>query len=1012
MILDSAISPIDRIKLTAELTQKIAELNGSISPLDRINTAKRVSEIVAVLGGGDIPVGVSESDGDDLSDDPNSPNYRYRDTGYIADSRKEKAASMIFVAKKNGQRVRSTDIDWTVIEKNPRQAAELVTKANLFGKSDWQAMQDKGMEPGAGFLIDKIYASIGKEPAESPVHKGMYLKDANELMTALQDTPLGRRDYAIGLETIRDRLEDKLTVLDVMAVIEEIRGELGGCQLDSSEAEAYELLKEQIVALHAEQEILNKSSDEVYAEAQKAKSEVYSIESDIRGRKKRGWAVAEQESDLAAAEKHHEGLWARFSEIRGDVNPKLEVIREKISDLNKQLSAIKAAARRRNLMQNQATRSWLTFGERFFKLVNYRNYTKGSDSFAGHVTNAKVGKIKDWSWSDKERGHKPKDATREEINFQIKVTDTFERKGGKEIHVNGTKALEEMIGFRAVQSGNWVLDDVNSAKFHVESTAAAMSDLSDLLGVDAHLLGIGGRLGMSFGARGTGGKGAPRAHYEPVLRVINITKMGGGGCLAHEWLHAVDNILHELVNQEASGKKNDFVTTNPALLPAGAIQDAVMDLRNAMLTGEHRLSETITYTEADIKTAHYNIDTPRNAPAKAISAAGNAVDAVKAVDDIFAGRTDKRGLKTKNGWRKLAVAFYHKEGTEMLGEKYAVRMRVGAPVSSFAYEASLLDNGEMNKYWSQTEELAARGFQSYIEDTLASQDRRNDYLSAMADNKYYVDPILGLDQKPFPEGEERARINAAFGKLFEVLKNEKVFEKAVANKPLMDAIFGELQVTDSAEGDKVLEQLLKDFEVSDSPIKRVMAAGKVADQLRTDGGNQQNFSEGLGRKKAYIQPPKMIHDNPGGQWLKDEIEDSQTGGRTPVGAPRRFGALTMAIKTPVWLPVDRIAKVRGLRDEQNNVRPDSLNYLKSEMAKTGRFPLMDDSDDEYAPFIMVDFEGRPWVNEGNHRIMAAKELGWKYAPVEVRYFAGGEQISGEWSPESLMALHEVAAKQV
>ena len=35
------------------------------------------------------------------------------------------------------------------------------------------------------------------------------------------------------------------------------------------------------------------------------------------------------------------------------------------------------------------------------------------------------------------------------------------------------------------------------------------------------------------------------AHYEPLLEVINLTKLRGAGCLAHEWAHALDDILSE-----------------------------------------------------------------------------------------------------------------------------------------------------------------------------------------------------------------------------------------------------------------------------------------------------------------------------------------------------------------------------------------------------------------------------------------------------------------------------------
>jgi len=47
--------------------------------------------------------------------------------------------------------------------------------------------------------------------------------------------------------------------------------------------------------------------------------------------------------------------------------------------------------------------------------------------------------------------------------------------------------------------------------------------------------------------------------------------------------------------------------------------------------------------------------------------------------------------------------------------------------------------------------MAARAFQAYTEDRLRDMGRQNDYLSAKADNKYYVDPIFG-PVKPFPEG--------------------------------------------------------------------------------------------------------------------------------------------------------------------------------------------------------------------------------------------------------------------
>ena len=82
--------------------------------------------------------------------------------------------------------------------------------------------------------------------------------------------------------------------------------------------------------------------------------------------------------------------------------------------------------------------------------------------------------------------------------------------------------------------------------------------------------------------------------------------------------------------------------------------------------------------------------------------------------------------------------------------------------SQFLADAFDLDeNGEHKDYWSTTHEMAARAFSAYIEDTLEEQGRKNDYLAYKSDNKWYD------GGKPYPEGEERKRINAAFKKLFE-----------------------------------------------------------------------------------------------------------------------------------------------------------------------------------------------------------------------------------------------------
>ncbi len=788
MILD-AVSTIERVALVGRLAAAVMALNEATAPLDRIQATKTVSDILALLGDSpavpaDMPV---DAAAEELSDDPNSPNYRYRDTGYIAGSRKELAANTIRLARAAGQRVLATDLDWAEVERNPRAAAQLITKSNLFGQTDWDRLEEGGMEGAAGFLIDRVYASIGTQPTEN--------------------TPLDRHDYALALETIRNRLESVKTVKEVVDVLEDIRDELMGSQLNADETVRYQALVTQIGDLQEQRSALRKENDALADAANALSRQIGDIEWQQQKRTNRKWQRdPDMDTQIAALTPEREARfaeWQAWRDAHPEVEEKYETVRDEngitgrlaggllgqIQQLTYQRSDIVTEARKRNLAESPITRGWLTFGLKFFKVLNYRSSRNGSESFASHFTNAATGKIPDWSWAKKEKTV-VKQATKQEIGFQLKVADTMERIGGAPVKVSSTKDLEVMMGFSAVQSGNWVLKDPNSAKFHVEQTAAAMVDMSDILGIKPEYLGLGGRLGMAFGARGTGNAGGStaKATYEPVQRVINLTKMGGGGSLGHEWFHAVDNVLGELATGQAAAA-GSYGSMDLTAVPDGPIRDAIFALKDAVMTGEHRLTETIKIGPKDKKLAEYNINAGMpNAVAKAIKAAGEISKAVLAVDQYFSGRDDKRSIKNRKSWRTLAAAYYSPEGAT------EAEVPTGPGVSSFMYEAVILDNGREGKYWSKPNELFARAFQSYLEDTLAAQERKNDYLSSYADNKYHYDAFLGIQWNPYPDGDERAKLNAGFAQLFSAIREQQVFEKATNNKALLDAIFGEQQM--------------------------------------------------------------------------------------------------------------------------------------------------------------------------------------------------------------------------
>lgn len=729
--------------------------------------------------------------------DPTSALYKFRDTGYIAGSRKELAAEYIKLAKKDGRTVKTRAIDWVDLEKNPREAQQLITKSNLFGIVDWEMLKKDGMQPDAGFLIDRVYASISKEPENDPV---------------------ARRNYSYGIESIRERLEKSKTPEDVTNVLKEIREEFEGTMMSAKETEEYEKLTEELQVIGKEISIKKDEANRIYEISRTTLNEMNQLKYKREARERRGWKPEpelnkkekeltkkfdiENEAYMAYRKKYPES--SSFG-LRSDEES--EILNEYRRLRNKR-SAVLEATKIRNLAENPYTRAWMSLGDRFIGVVNYRNY-KGSKSFGNHVAKAKYGQIKTWDWAEK-KGGTIKKANKAAVKFQLKVAEKYSRKGGRNVKTGSTHELKDKFNLREVQSGNWVLKDPISAKFHVERSGEAFADLSDITGIPDDKISFNGRLAMAFGARGKGSSGfsggAPVAHYERIHRVINLTKMGGGGSLAHEWFHSMDNLLSE--SYGVPEQTGDMLTEAPETIQNEILKNAFGDLVGVMTKGEAVSYANFQYTSEDYKNAVYNFGDRMITGAmgnrkltgfrKDIVEAGSVEKAVDVIDNYFDPDIEKYELakdvagkagetyrvksytsklrklnKNKKGWKKIAVAYVdgNKEGGK-------AKVPTERGLSNFKKEAMKLDGGRKNSYWSTNIEMAARAFAAYIDDKLTEKDRKNDYLSAYADNKYYKDPIWG-DTFPYPEGEERKRINESMDNLFKVIKDNNMIQKAL-----------------------------------------------------------------------------------------------------------------------------------------------------------------------------------------------------------------------------------------
>jgi hypothetical protein len=131
-------------------------------------------------------------------------------------------------------------------------------------------------------------------------------------------------------------------------------------------------------------------------------------------------------------------------------------------------------------------------------------------------------------------------------------------------HRNGSPVTPDVFsdtfGFRGVQFGNYV--EQARRQSDLNEAFDGLMDLAAVLGVPPRALSLNGQLGLAFGSRGKGGKNAPAAHFEPGRVVINLTKGGGPGSLAHEWWHSLDNYFAKQADSNSTGFVTDIARTD------------------------------------------------------------------------------------------------------------------------------------------------------------------------------------------------------------------------------------------------------------------------------------------------------------------------------------------------------------------------------------------------------------------------------------------------------------------
>lgn len=312
---------------------------------------------------------------------------------------------------------------------------------------------------------------------------------------------------------------------------------------------------------------------------------------------------------------------------------------------------------------------------------------------------------------------------KEKVN--VKKTDTRSRQNRERIgpdHRSGqditTEKFMKAFGLRGGQFGNWVKQGANSKDRQgmLNDAYDAFMDLAGVLGIPSEAIGLGGKLGMSFGARG---KGSAMAHYEPSQVVINLTKTKGAGTLAHEWFHALDHHFTSFRDSPARNKSREdtYITYKP--------------------------EPSMMYTPQ--KGRGYLISKPALEKRRA-----NSKDPMYAAEN----------------W---APDSSHPEGVRPQVEEAFADLVNALNDSPMKDRATTIDKGAPDGYWSRIIERAARSFESYIIHKLEQQGARSDFLANVTPENAFP---RNMDRYPYLLESEMAPVAEAFDNLFATIDSK------------------------------------------------------------------------------------------------------------------------------------------------------------------------------------------------------------------------------------------------
>ena len=355
--------------------------------------------------------------------------------------------------------------------------------------------------------------------------------------------------------------------------------------------------------------------------------------------------------------------------------------------------------------------------------------------------------------------------------------------------------------------GEFLSLGIKGTEFHPSMTASdkeqslahcchALYDLAHVLNIDPKDISLGGNLSLSFGAHKHRGPGAV---YEPEQKKILITRGNPDGFLAHAWAHALDHHICQMC-KTAPFSSETFASDHPNRenLPE-SVRNLFHALQFEMTTITPQEQNRVLDTERlrSIRSAAKTLENQvwTLTPDSLTPEQKNRWD--KALENLYESRaaaslhmysypyfpnrmveelstlckefTGHVIPKKKRKDLNHALAFLHMAERPYRPVNESLR-RMGT--TAFYKGSYTLDKyfskADQGRY-SDTCEMFARAFDCYVADKLASEQSRNQYLTAHSEayvfREHGGESIYGI-----PMGSERTRINQKFDVMIRELK--------------------------------------------------------------------------------------------------------------------------------------------------------------------------------------------------------------------------------------------------